>query len=141
MEYKIRIEPLAYSQILEAVDFLKNVSYEAAEKLYDEIIKSIKSLKDLPFRYPVDSTYNVAKDEERKMILGNGRYFILYCIENDAIQLISVKLYFNIKILLFFYHVVATPIVMNLMFITACRLCLSPAGTKTKRPGLHFITS
>ena len=30
MEYKIRIEPLAYSQILEAVDFLKNVSYEAA---------------------------------------------------------------------------------------------------------------
>ena len=85
MEYKIRIEPLAYSQILEAVDFLKNVSYEAIEKLYDEIIKSIKSLKDLPFRYPVDSTYNVAKDEERKMIVGNGRYFILYCIENDEV--------------------------------------------------------
>ncbi len=85
MEYKIRIEPIAFSQILESIDFLKNVSLEAAENLYKEINESIDSLKTMPFRYPVDPTYQVSDEEERKMIIGKGRYFILYCIEKDTV--------------------------------------------------------
>ena len=41
MEYKIEIEPLAYAQILEAVEFLKRVSFSAAESLYKEIMDSL----------------------------------------------------------------------------------------------------
>jgi quinol-cytochrome oxidoreductase complex cytochrome b subunit len=39
----------------------------------------------MPFRYPVDDTYKVASQEERKMIIGNGRYFVLYCVENNVV--------------------------------------------------------
>lgn len=85
MEYAIRIEPSAYLQIIDAISFLKKVSIEAAEQLYKEIFESINSLKEMPFRYPVDDTYKVASQEERKMIIGNGRYFVLYCVENNVV--------------------------------------------------------
>lgn len=86
MEYKIEIEPLAYAQILEAVEFLKRVSFSAAESLYKEIMESISSLSSMPLRFPIDDTYKVSKEEERKMIICNGRYFILYCIENNSVH-------------------------------------------------------
>ena len=85
MEYKIEIEPFAYAQIIESVSFLKNVSFDAAEKLYKEIMDSIQSLCTMPFRYPIDDTYHVATEEERKMVLANGKYFILYSIDNESV--------------------------------------------------------
>ena len=85
MEYKIRIEPLVYIQILDSLNFLKKVSLEAANKLHQEIMNGISSLKTMPYRFPVDERYSVAGQEERKMIISNGRYFVLYCIEGDTI--------------------------------------------------------
>lgn len=85
MKYKVIIEQTAYSQIIECLVFVKKVSIDAANNLYVLIMDSTKSLKEYPYRYPVDSRYNVANQEERKMVIGNGRYIVLYAIEKNNV--------------------------------------------------------
>ena len=50
--YKISISQRAFSDITECVLFVKNVSKEAANDLYNEIMESIKSLSTFPNKYP-----------------------------------------------------------------------------------------
>ena len=85
MKYKVDISPLAYSEIIDSVSFLKKVSSKAAEELFQNVIQAIRSLEDFPLRYPTDETFKVSIEEERKMVLGNGRYQIFYCVVNDTV--------------------------------------------------------
>lgn len=83
--YKVDISPFAYTEILDSVAFLMNASKEAAEELYKVVMEGISSLQEFPFRCPVDSTYNVASEEERKMLFCNGRYQLFYCVSDDVV--------------------------------------------------------
>lgn len=83
--YSVIIDPAAFSQILDCVSFLKRVSFEAAEILFKNIMDSIYSLENMPLRNPVVTEAIVLDQEERKILIGNGRYYALYCIEGNKI--------------------------------------------------------
>ena len=85
MKYTVIIEQNAFDQIIDCVIFVKNVSTESATKLYEEIMESIRSLEEFPLRNPVDPDFKVANQEERKMIISNGRYFILYSVTDKEV--------------------------------------------------------
>ena len=84
-KYSVIIDPAAFSQILDCVSFLKNVSFEAAELLFKDIMNSIYSLENMPLRNPIATETMVLDEEERRMLIGNGRYYALYCIEGNNI--------------------------------------------------------
>ena len=84
-KYQIHISPFAYNEILEAVLFVKRVNVDAAKELYKEIMESLYSLQEYPYRYVVEKEYTVAKEEERKILINKGRYMALYTvIDNDV---------------------------------------------------------
>ena len=83
--YSVIIDPAAFSQILDCVTFLKKVSFEAAEKLFKDIMDSIYSLENMPLRNPAAPETMVLDEEERRMLIGNGRYYVLYCIDGKNI--------------------------------------------------------
>lgn len=83
--YSVIIDPAAFSQILDCVTFFKKVSFEAAEKLFKDIMDSIYSLENMPLRNPVAPETMVLDEEERRMLIGNGRYYALYCIDGKNI--------------------------------------------------------
>ena len=86
-KYHVIVDPAAFSEILECVNFLKNVSFGAAELLFSEIINSINSLEEIPFRFPAVPEFTVLDQDEHKMIIGHGRYYVLYCIESDVVHI------------------------------------------------------
>ena len=51
-DYKIDITQQAFLDIYECISFVKNVSKEAANDLYQEIMNSIRSLVEFPKKYP-----------------------------------------------------------------------------------------
>ena len=89
-EYKIIIAHRAYVDLIERVSFLKNVSVEAAESLRVEIIDSIRSLSTFPEAYPVIENLTICGFMVRKMPIHNGRYLILYKIEEDTVTVYDV---------------------------------------------------
>lgn len=85
MEFKAIIRPTAYLQIIEAVGFVAKVSIEASQNLYQEIMDAFNSLKEFPYRFPIDERFNIFKKPEHKIVLGKGRYFALYYVEKDMV--------------------------------------------------------
>ena len=87
MKYEIFIEPSAYTEIREAVHFVNNVSNIAGKELRNEIMSSIDSLKMMPNRHPIVEKYKVLGKDRRKMLIGNGRYFILYTVHENIVYI------------------------------------------------------
>lgn len=85
IKYKIAITQRAFSSINECVLFVKNVSKEAANDLYKEIIEKINSLSTLPNSYPEIDGLKIKDSKVRKMIIHNGRYAVIYKIDNDTV--------------------------------------------------------
>lgn len=88
--YKIIITQRAYSDINECVSFVKNVSIEAANNLYREIISSIQSLSTFPNMYPEIQDLTISSFKVRKMPLYQGRYLILYKVTGDTVVIYDV---------------------------------------------------
>ena len=89
-EYKIVITQRAFSDISECVLFVKNVSKEAAENLYLEIIDSIKSLSTFPNKCSEIEGLLIKESKVRKMPIHNGRYMILYKVEQDVVTIYDI---------------------------------------------------
>ena len=89
-EYKILITQRAFSDIRECVLFVKNVSYEAAKDLYNEIITKINSLKDFPNSYSEIDGLTIRGTKIRRMPIHNGRYLVLYKVETDLVTIYDV---------------------------------------------------
>ena len=83
--YEVSISQRAYSNLLECVSFVKNVSSNAAKDLYDEIMTSIKSLSDFPNKYPEVEGLLIRQSKIRKMVIHKGRYVILYKVEDGIV--------------------------------------------------------
>lgn len=88
--YKIKITQRAYFSILECVKFVKNVSNEAADDLYDEIMSAIDSLKSFPNKFPEVEGLLVRNKKIRKISLHKGRYAVLYKLEEDIIEIYDI---------------------------------------------------
>ena len=88
--YKISISQRAFSDITECVLFVKNVSKVAANDLYNEIMESIKSLSTFPNKYPEVDGLLIRQSKVRKMTIHNGRYFILYKVDDGVVYIYDI---------------------------------------------------
>ena len=89
-KYKIVITQRAFSDLLECVLFVDAVSNEAAKKLHLKIMESIRSLETFPEAHPFIDGLTIANIKIRRMLLHNGRYFILYKIEKDIVTIYDI---------------------------------------------------
>ena len=89
-KFEIIIYQKAFSSITECVMFLNNVSNDAAKHLYEEFISSIKSLEDMPNRYPVINDIKIKESAVRKMPIHKGQYLIIYKVELNKVYIYDI---------------------------------------------------
>ena len=89
-EFKVSITQRAFSSISEHMLFVRNVSLEAAKKLYEETMTSLRSLSSFPERYPEIQDLRIAGARIRKMPIHNGRYVALYKVDGDTVVVYDV---------------------------------------------------
>jgi len=89
-EYQLVITQRAYSDIIECVFFVNNVSKKAAKDLYDEIIDSFNSLKSYPNAYPCIEGLTIGSVNIRKMPIHHGRYLVIYKVDADSVTIYDV---------------------------------------------------
>lgn len=89
-KYKIVITQRAFSDISECVLFVNVVSNDAAKKLYEEIIKSIRSLETFPEAFPVIEGLTIGNIKVRRTPIHNGRYMIVYKVEQDVVTIYDI---------------------------------------------------
>ena len=88
--FSISITQKAYSSINECVLFVQNVSTEAANGLYEEMMTAIRSLSTFPNKYPEIPGLLIRNIKVRKMPIHDGRYVILYKVEKDSIVIYDI---------------------------------------------------
>ncbi|MCQ2802241.1 MAG: hypothetical protein MJ225_00930 [Bacilli bacterium] len=85
MIYKVVISEDAKNSILDSIRFLANVNKNSADKELSVIFKEIKSLEEFPFRYQVVEGLTVLGKQIRKFVLPNGRYIVLYSVNETTV--------------------------------------------------------
>ena len=83
-EYNVIVDPAANDRIAEHLAFLAKVSEDAANRLLDEMLTDIRSLKHSPYRNPVYNRPYLPADKYRHLISGK-RYRIVYQIDGDFV--------------------------------------------------------
>ena len=84
MHYKIIISEQAKENMLLHVRFLAQISKPAAQKLRVRLIEQIRSLEQMPFRYPILNEPFITPNKYHKLYVEN-HYLILYQIRDDAV--------------------------------------------------------
>ena len=82
-KFKVVISQRAFTSIFECVSFVKKVSIKSAENLYKEIMTAINSLSTNPNRNPEIKDLAIRQVPIRRMIICDGRYGIIYKINNN----------------------------------------------------------
>ena len=88
--YSITITQKAYSSITECVLFVNKVSSDAVNRLYEEMMNAIRSLSSFPNKYPEVPGLLIRDIKVRKMPIHDGRYVILYKVENDNVVIYDI---------------------------------------------------
>lgn len=89
-KYRIVVTQRAFSDINECILFVNAVSNDAAQKLYEEIIKSIQSLKSFPEKYSFIEGLTIGNSKVRRMPIHNGKYILLYKVEKDFVTVYDI---------------------------------------------------
>ena len=82
--YKIIVSNEAFDMLKEHISFIANVDKKAAVNTKELIIDSIKSLNELPMRYPFFDEEYIPKNKYHKMFV-EKRYLVLYQINDDTV--------------------------------------------------------
>ena len=82
--YHVSVDPAANDRMAEHLEFLSRVSKSAANRLLDELLTSIRSLKKSPYRNPVYDRPYLPLGKYRYLISGK-RYRIVYQIDGDFV--------------------------------------------------------
>ena len=82
-KYNVVISSRAFTSVFECVSFVKKVSFESSEKLYKEIMSAIDSLSTYPNRNPEIKDLTIRQVPIRRMMICDGRYAIIYKINNN----------------------------------------------------------
>ena len=88
--YSIVWTSRSVSELVVSVEFIANVSLEAAQKLRDDLYNSISSLSTLPERNQVFDMPKGFSKTIRKLVV-NKRYIVLYAIEDSSIVIYSFQ--------------------------------------------------
>lgn len=81
--YKVVISGAARKMLMDQVYFLATVNPAAAQALRSKLIAEIRSLAQMPERFPYLEPEN-RKSRYRKMLVPNW-YLVIYTVENDTV--------------------------------------------------------
>ena len=83
-DYHVYIDPAANDRMADHMEFLSRVSEDAANRLLNDLMAAVRSLKKMPFRNPVYNRPYLPPDKYRSLIVSK-RYRIVYQIESDCV--------------------------------------------------------
>ena len=84
MRYKVIISEQAKEHLLLHVRFLGQISKPAAQKLRQRLIQEVRSLEEMPNRYPFLNESFIPPNKYHKLYVEN-HYLILYQIRDDTV--------------------------------------------------------
>ncbi len=89
MEYKVKITPLAFSQLAETVKYISDVLLvpDTAAKWLDVLQSSIKSLSSMPNRFPLTEEQPWREKGIRKL---NVKGFLVYYLVDKERKTVTV---------------------------------------------------
>ena len=70
--------------------FVHKVSPESANHLYEEMMTAINSLSNFPNKYAEIRGLLIRNTKVRKMPIHNGRYVLLYKLEDDTVVIYDI---------------------------------------------------
>jgi len=82
--YRIKMLPLARTDLSEIVEYLSDFSETAAFNQYDRIIEKINTLKQFPFKYAEYKIY-ATHYAYRRMVVDN--YLVFYVVFDEHIEI------------------------------------------------------
>jgi plasmid stabilization system protein ParE len=82
--YEVEVDPAANDRMAEHIEFLARVSESAADRLVDELLADICSLRKTPYRNPIYTRPYVTPGKYRYMISAK-RYRIVYQIDGKFV--------------------------------------------------------
>ena len=82
-QYKVVISGAARKMLMDQVYFLATVNPAAAQALRSKLVNEIRSLAQMPERFPYLEPEN-RKSKYRKMFVPNW-YLVIYVVENDTV--------------------------------------------------------
>lgn len=82
--YKVLVSPKAKEMLDEHIDFLAQVNVASARKKKDEIMKDLRSLSDMPARFPFFESDYIKSGKYHKMYIEKW-YLVLYQIIDDTV--------------------------------------------------------
>ena len=89
-EYHVYIDPAVNDRMAEHMEFLSRVSEDAANRLLDDLMTGVRSLKQMPFRNPVYNRPYLPADKYRFFIVGK-RYRIVYQIDGGNVFIDDIQ--------------------------------------------------
>ena len=90
VKYNVIIDPAASDRMHDHYDFLARVNENAAERLLDGLISSIRSLERMPERNPIYDRPYIIKGKYR-YLLSCDIYRIVYQIEGNTVYVDDIQ--------------------------------------------------
>lgn len=84
MKYKVIISDRAKQMLGAHVRFLAQVNKPAASKLKSRLIENIRSLQEMPQRYPFFNEDHMTPNKYHKMYVENW-FLVLYQVKDDTV--------------------------------------------------------
>ena len=84
MKYKVIISDRAKEMLSMHIRFLAQMNKTAATKLKTRLIEEMRSLQDMPQRYPFFNENYIPANKYHKLYVENW-YLVLYQIKDDAV--------------------------------------------------------
>lgn len=84
MKYKVIISDRAKQNLVTLLSFLAQINKPAAQKLKSRLISEIRSLEEMPQRYPFFQADYIPVNKYHKLYVENW-YLVLYQIKDDTV--------------------------------------------------------
>lgn len=84
MKYQLIVSDAAVRDMTNHIAFLADVSKPAARKTKDRIMAALRSLEEMPYRFPFLEEDELPKNKYHKMYVEKW-YLVLYQIRDDAV--------------------------------------------------------
>ena len=84
-KYELKIFPSAEQDLKDIIDYLNELSPQAALKIYDEIVDSIASLEQMPMRCPLAKDTVLRAKGYRLLVVQN--YVVFFFVSSNTVQI------------------------------------------------------
>lgn len=84
MKYKVIVSDRTKEQLVQHIAFIANTDKNSANKTKNRIIAALRSLSEMPHRYPLFDEEYIARNKYHKMYVENW-YLVLYQIVDNTV--------------------------------------------------------